>query len=72
MIFYQSRIQNYKYRDDLNRDYTFYELKWNDRMLTEAIEEGKRVKDDNAKEAAPVRVAEKRRQRINRIKNILA
>jgi len=66
------RIQNYKYRDDLNRDYTFYELKWNDRMLTEAIEEGKRVKDDNAKEAAPVRVAEKRRQRINRIKNILA
>ena len=35
-----SRVNNYKFRDDFNRDRTYYELKWKPQDIAKAIKDG--------------------------------
>ena len=50
----------------------FYELKWNNEQLTDAIEEGKKIAQVNKEQSEPDRAQLRRKQRINRIKDVLA
>jgi len=61
----EGRVNNYKFRDDFNRDRTYYELKWKPQDIAKAIKDGQEVKHENAtKKLNPM---EARRQRLKKI-----
>ena len=47
IIILDRRLYGYKYRDDFNRDLVNYELKWSQRDISRAVDEGHQVEKRN-------------------------